>query len=511
MEPYVPFPVDELPQPVRGFIADAAKAIGCDASFVALPVLAALARAIGNKRVIRLKRSWCEPAVIWAAIVGKSGTHKTPAIQCATRYLQRKQSEAIAQYEDALAKYEEERAVYDRDYAAWKRAKKSGPSEPPPWPPKEPVCERYITTDTTIEALAMLLSAQFDGILVCRDELAGWLNGINEYKGGKGSDLGHWLASWSGVPHTWDRKTGDVKMIHVARAAVSIVGGIQPGILRTAIGKEHLQDGLCARLLLAMPAPKPVVWSEAVIDAQTEAALCDVVDRLLTLEPAGDEDGNPCPLTMPLTEPAKRLWVAYFDRHRAELADLDDDLAAAWSKLEAYAARFALICQLFSWAAGEQGASDASIDEASMRSGIALADWFGGEARRVYGMFVECDADREARELVEWIRRKGRAVTARDVQQAHRRFATAAEAEAALDELAKAGLGSWEPTPRGQRGQPTRRFRLSTPSTVYSNSALPDENCITVDVDAVATVESDRLDSANSESLAASDDEWGEV
>ena len=103
----------------------------------------------------------------------------------------------------------------------------------------EPVCERYVTTDTTIEALAAMLAGQFDGLLVSRDELAGWLGGMAEYKGGKGSDLGHWLACWSGVPLTVDRKTGAVKMLHVPRAAVSIVGGIQPGVLQGAIGREH--------------------------------------------------------------------------------------------------------------------------------------------------------------------------------------------------------------------------------------------------------------------------------
>ena len=90
---------------------------------------------------------------------------------------------------------------------------------------------------------------------------------------------------------------------------------------------------------------------------------------------------------MPLSDEAKRLWIEYFNRHRAELADLDDDLAAAWSKLEAYAARFALIFQLCSWAAGEPHASDEQVDEAAMVSGIALSDWFGGEAKRVYGLF----------------------------------------------------------------------------------------------------------------------------
>ena len=277
------------------------------------------------------------------------------------------------------------------------------------------------------------MNTQYDGILVVRDELAGWLGGIAEYKSGKGSDLGHWLASWSGVPMTIDRKTGAVKLIHVERAAVSLVGGIQPGVLRKAIGQEHLQDGLCARLLLAMPDPKPVRWSEATVDLQTYQAIGNAFDRLLTLEPIAGDDGSSSPLAMSLTAEAKRVWVAFFNRHRAELTELDDDLAAAWSKLEAYAARFALIFQLCSWAAGEQDASDQAVDEAAMQSAIVLADWFGNEALRVYAVLAESEADQDDRELIDLIRRKGGEVTPRELMRCSRRYLTSDEAEARVE------------------------------------------------------------------------------
>ena len=68
--------------------------------------------------------------------------------------------------------------------------------------------------------------------------------------------------------------------------------------------------------------------------------------------------------------------------------------------------------------------------------------------------------DGEQRRLIEWIERKGGSVTAREVQQGHRRYKTAQDAEAALEELAAGGLGYWESSPTGQRGHPTRRFRL---------------------------------------------------
>jgi hypothetical protein len=45
---YVPFPLDALPEPVRGYTDACSAAIGCDPAYVALPVLSMLAGAIGN-------------------------------------------------------------------------------------------------------------------------------------------------------------------------------------------------------------------------------------------------------------------------------------------------------------------------------------------------------------------------------------------------------------------------------------------------------------------------------
>ena len=245
---------------------------------------------------------------------------------------------------------------------------------------------------------------------------------------------------------TVDRKTSGRKIIHVARAAVSIVGGIQPGTLRRAIGREHMQDGLCARLLLAMPDPKPVTWSEAIVSPVTGNALEELLERLSTIAPAADDEGRPEPYPIPLGNDAKRLWVEYFNRHRAEQADLEDDLAAAWSKLEAYTARFALIFTLC------RNRDATIIDKQSMADAIKLSDWFGGEARRVYGTFVESDEEREQRELTDWIRKRGGNVTVRQVQQGRRDCRTTEEADQKLQRLAEAGIGKWLQVTPSQSG-----------------------------------------------------------
>ncbi len=274
-------------------------------------------------------------------------------------------------------------------------------------------------------------------------------------------------------------------MIYVPRSAVSIVGGIQPGVLRRAIGKEHLQDGMCARLLLAMPEPRPVRWTDAIINPATEAALSAVFDRLLDMAPAADEDGNPAPFAITLTPEAKQVWVEYYNRHRAEQAGLDDDLSAAWSKLEAYTTRFALTFQLCAWAAGD--GSDQAVEQGAIEAAVVLSDWFAREARRVYGVLAESDEDREQRELVEFIRRKGGVITVRELMRSlPRRYPTAGEAHAALDALDKAGRGRWEVDDHaGGRGQPAYRFILNDTVDADTNSEILDGNRITVNVNSV--------------------------
>jgi hypothetical protein len=148
-------------------------------------------------------------------------------------------------------------------------------------------------------------------------------------------------------------------------------------------------------------------------------------------------------------------------------------MAAAWSKLEEYAARLALVVHYVRWAAGAV-ADETRLDLASMDAGIALAEWSKHEARRVYAMLDESDAERDQRRLVEWIDRKGGTVTARDVYTGCRWLRGPGAAEAALEELVKAGRGNWEESPAGRRGQPTRRFVLPSLSACQHVSSIPD-------------------------------------
>src|SRR4051812_35343059 len=76
---------------------------------------------------------------------------------------------------------EASREAWEKDVRA---ALKGGPTAPlPPDPvPEEPQAPRLRQNDITIEKVATLLAtAAPKGLLIVRDELAGWLGGMNQY------------------------------------------------------------------------------------------------------------------------------------------------------------------------------------------------------------------------------------------------------------------------------------------------------------------------------------------
>ncbi|MCE9556747.1 MAG: DUF3987 domain-containing protein [Planctomycetes bacterium] len=484
-----PFPVEVLPEPWRSFVIAAAKAIGCDASYVALPLLVVLAAAIGNTRRMQLKRGWYVPAILWGVIVGESGTAKTPAFRLVLKPVRERQRKALERHAEAMRLHGGLLQVFEANQKAWQaQQRKAGEHEPPPEKPAEPISERCIVSDTTVEALAPILLANPRGLLLARDELNGWLGSFDRYaSGGKGADSAHYLSMYGGESIVVDRKKGEPKTIFVPHAAMSIIGGIQPGVLHRALGQEHRESGLAARLLLAFPPRQPKRWTEADIDPEAEAEIAELLDRLFALQPTENDTGELLPAIVKLTPEAKAVWLDYHARHNAEQVELAGELSAAWSKLEEAAARLALVCYLAKWAAAGDAATATTLDAESMTAGVTLAEWFKHEAKRAYGLLGEDDGQRERRELLAWIRSKGGRVTVRDLAHGPRPYRGDTEgAEQTLRELVKAGYGQWEPLPAGPRGgKPSRVFVLKSADAGPVTYANPEENEVMVPVPVV--------------------------
>lgn len=487
---FIPFPVDVLPDPIRGFVNAAAKAIGCDASYIALPLLSGLASAIGNTHRIELKRSWTEPAIVWTAIVGKSGTSKSPAIEACLHPIRKRQHDAMKVHAEAMKEHAIALAMHERDKAKWM---KSAEKTPPPIAPEAPIADRCWTDDVTTEAVAVLLEQNPRGLLMVKDELSGWFN-FDAYKSSKGGDVAKWLEMFGGRPTVVDRKVGGT--IYVPRAAVSIAGGIQPETLRRSLGVKNIENGLASRLLMAYPPQQCPGWMDDDIDARIEAALALVFVRLYDLTPDTANDGDQRPWEVTLADDGKREVVEWVNWHAKQMEHLSGPVGFAWAKLKGYAARLALVIHLTRWASGDESVPDPTtpVDKDSIAAGVALARWFGGEAKRVYAAMKQGGEDEHFRKLIEWIENRGGTCSVNDMVRDKREYRHNRDgAEADLMELVRRGAGEWDK--RQKTGRPSQRFRLFS------------DNPVTETTESSAKVDS----LGDSDTSEWSDDEGGEV
>src|SRR5262249_31526345 len=156
-----------------------------------IPCLAVAGGLIGYTRVLRLKRTWRVPAVLWTLVVAESGSLKTPAHRLATDYLFRLQKRLDEDYKRKLAEYMDAKEKWKAAQKAFEKGERTDPGEEP----VDPVRPTVFTTDATIEAIAELIGDNLRGLLVICDELASWLSSFTRYKGkAGGTDLPRWLS-----------------------------------------------------------------------------------------------------------------------------------------------------------------------------------------------------------------------------------------------------------------------------------------------------------------------------
>ena len=371
--------------------------------------------------------------------------------------LDKHQMRLLKAYDKEMIDYEKQVIEYEKELAEYK---KSRDKLPVPERPVTPVLRRCIVNDTTIQALGSRLNDNPKGLLAAHDELSAWFCSFERFS--KSNDSAKWLEFYSANQSIIDRQGIGQRPYFIPRAFVGVTGTIQPGILRKHLTSDYKSSGLAARLLFAMPPKIIKQWTDFEIEERVEQSVAKIFDSLLAVEVPIDEDGNPFPAVICPDSTAHHLFEAYYDRHNKESVSLDEDLGAAFAKLEEVAARLALIVHCVRYALGEVNGLY-SLDVASMATGIELTEWFKQEAKRVYAVLADDDIAFENRQVIQWIETQGRPVTVREVYRAHRnKFQSQEEVELLLTKMVREGVASSETgTPTEQGGRPVTTYSLS--------------------------------------------------
>lgn len=256
--PAPPLPLaDVFPPGGAAWIARAAGAKGAPPGYVATALLSVAGGLIGNARWAQPWAEWAEPPAINVALIGLPSAGKSPALDALVRPLTEIEKDSNSDWQERRREHAGANLAAEARRAAWeadvKMAVKMG-NPPPMMPaaaaePDAPQRRRIMSTDPTPEKAARLSAGNPRGMILQRDELSGWIAGMGRYSaGGGGAERGFWLQAYGGRAWTPDRvRDGDDDM-SVPNLTWSIVGGIQPDRLASALLHGD-DDGLAARFL----------------------------------------------------------------------------------------------------------------------------------------------------------------------------------------------------------------------------------------------------------------------
>jgi hypothetical protein len=387
------------------WIEDAAAASACPADYVVAPLLASASVLVGHSRWAQATPMWSEPPHLWNGAVGDSGNGKSPGADCLMRdVLPEIERRLLADYPDKLQLWRTEAELAKAADEVWRQevraAQKAGkaPPNPPPQPGPEPQSPRLRQNDVTIERVASLLAtAAPKGLLIVRDELAGWMTGMNAY-----NDAGRafWVESFGGRPYRVERQKHPEPII-VPRLAVGVYGGVQPDRLGPMM--READDGLLARILWAWP--DPIAFRLSTRTPRVDWAI-DAFDRLRELDLRPDDP--PEPVMVPLAPEALPLLEDFARGVQEQQAAVSGLMRSALGKARGLALRLSLMLEMLWWC-GSSGMS-APPSQISERAFIAAAalldDYYIPMAERVFGDAALPECDRHAATVARWILRE---------------------------------------------------------------------------------------------------------
>ena len=429
------------------------------------PLLSASASLIGGS-TISPKLSWTEQPTIWSAVVAASGQGKSPGQRAILGPLTKLDEIAGQQYDQDLLQYQRDKAEWER---LAKAHKKESDEELPP-PPEPPNYRHYLMREATIETLLAehCKNSGSRGILFLKEELAGLVLGMNQYKS-SGNDRQTWLDLADGSSIKRATKAGVNRRVN---SNICVFGGIQPKVLDKMADSED-SDGLWARFLWFTLPYRPAQWNES--GGSLEGLLLNLYQTLAKFAPQN----------YTLEPEAKELFVTYWTEQRNRALNCPSGIANAYSKSPRHVLAVALNLYLLAAATTpELGTPQPEIPLWCISAAIKVVNHSLSQiCRRNADTAVELTP--QQRKLIDlsidWQPVTGGWVKARDVVTRIRiggRLSTD-EAKALFREMVEAGLGEIQ---EGQRGAIQWRYHAGTVTVPQSGgSADPSasvESCV---------------------------------
>lgn len=393
------FPIDVFPKNIQDYLFELNTKLNSSIDFMGTSLLYVLSMCIGNAVKVEVKKGWLEPAIIWAAIVGKAGVGKTHNIDNIVKPLIKLNERELHKYKEAMQRFKE--------YSELDKAEKKNRAKV-----DEPTSGQFIVGDVTFEKLISMHEKNKKGIGILRDELTAWIKDLNKYR--PGSDLENYLSAFSGKPIIKNRVTAEDN--YVAQSFLSILGGVQPAILSMHYTTENKDNGLIDRILLCYPKITIEYFNDNEIDQEWLdwyndfiIMLKDNLDKLITYTNTGQINSKVVLFSPDARNEFKRVLNGLTD---IENGDFESDyIKNIIPKQKTYLARFALMLNILYWH-NEEGDFN-YISKRSVMSAEKLVNYFMFMAKK--NKFETT----EKNEIKELVKKTGKVKTKEKFLQAY--------------------------------------------------------------------------------------------
>ena len=391
----LPFPLEILPPYLKNFVEVQSSLIGCPQDFIIASLFCSYARSLGSARAVSFRPGWLLLANLYMCIVGDPTTGKTPGAQVALKPLFNFQQRERKRFREDVAKYEDAMTIYKAELSEGK-TKKALPKKPNK--PKNKL--RIFTTDVTTETLTKYLAENYESrgnasMLIFIDELVAWLDKMNKYTGGVGSDRQFYMSTYSNSPIDYGRKSTE-EDFSIPYPSLTVLGGTQKAKLhhlsadiKEELGNDNLDDGFFSRMLFVYPTfvrSKRILTNPPPFNFEP---LYHSLQKILMLRPvlgSGVDTDEYMPVSIPIDQDAQEAFCNFINADIEELEQkiIPLKLESSWSKHEATLAKLILILHVMELSYETTADLDVPIKLETVLKGIKAIQYFRSHLIKVY-------------------------------------------------------------------------------------------------------------------------------
>jgi hypothetical protein len=407
-------PGQEFPVEALGELAKAARAIQdmtqAPAGLCGQSVLAAVSLVVQAHVNVQLPTGQVKPISEFFVTIGGSGERKTACDELALK--------PIVEYEGEL------RENYDRAYASWLNADavwskrrdiilKSSKDLPDSErlaqldalgpAPQRPMTPMMICPEPTFEGLTKLLQVGLPTIGIFTDEGGQFLGGHGMNKDNKLGMATNLSGCWDGKAIKRVRAGDGVTILHGRRIAFHLM--LQPKVSTILLSDEQFADqGLLSRMLVCAPVSTvgKRFWRDPKSESYSWLGRYSIRMEHFLGTPLPLAEGKPNelqPRKLPLSDAAKALWIEYVNTVEMAMGPMGayEPIKGLANKLPEHAARLAAIIAAY------EDLGVLELSSAHIQAGISLAEFYAGEALRLFSV-GHFDQDLQtAQTLLDWL------------------------------------------------------------------------------------------------------------